>query len=75
MVKGEIKYATYVQSTGLIKTRFEKIQGMVEVIFLGSDQTPVTPVKIRTLNTYLNEFNRKREYFENNFQQVLEHNS
>lgn len=51
MVKGEIKYATFGRSTGLIKTPFKKIHVMVEAIFLGSDQTPVTPVHIRLLNT------------------------
>lgn len=75
MVKGEIKYATFVWSTGLIKTPFKKIQVMVEAIFLGSDQTPVTPVQIRLLNTQLNELERKREDFETNFQRVLEHAS
>lgn len=73
MVKGKIKYATFVRSTGLIKTHFKKLLGMVEAIFLGSDQTPVPPVQIRLLNTYLNELKRKHEDFETNFQIVLKH--
>lgn len=72
MVK-EMKFATYQRSTNLIKGRFEKILAKITDLSAKAEEASLSPVQIRTLNSYLTEMRKKRADFEGNFQRIVEH--